>query len=75
MHGVPVTSQHCMLKVHRLTHQNCQQVQMAPDCIGDEVQAMVHKLQPGQVLLLENVRFHKQEEKNDPEFAKQVRLV
>ena len=48
---------------------------MAPDCIGDEVQAMVHKLQPGQVLLLENVRFHKQEEKNDPEFAKQVRMV
>ena len=47
---------------------------MAPDCIGNEVQAMVDKLQPGQVLLLENVRFHKQEEKNDPEFAKQVRL-
>lgn len=46
---------------------------MAPDCIGNEVQAMVDKLQPGHVLLLENVRFHKQEEKNDPEFAKQVR--
>lgn len=53
----------------------CQQVQLAPDCIGNEVQAMVDKLQPGQVLLLENVRFHKQEERNDPEFAKQVRLV
>ncbi|DBA93290.1 hypothetical protein WJX79_000024 [Trebouxia sp. C0005] len=48
------------------------QVQMAPDCVGAEVQAMVDKLQSGQVLLLENVRFHKQEEKNDPEFAKQL---
>ncbi|KAL3150903.1 hypothetical protein ABBQ32_000653 [Trebouxia sp. C0010 RCD-2024] len=48
------------------------EVQMAPDCIGNEVQAMVDKLQPGHVLLLENVRFHKQEEKNDPEFAKQL---
>lgn len=48
------------------------QVHLAPDCIGAEVQKMVDELQCGQVLLLENVRFHKQEEKNDPDFAKQL---
>ncbi len=47
-------------------------VQMAPDCIGPEVEAMAKALQPGQVLMLENVRFHKEEEKNDPEFAKKL---
>lgn len=47
-------------------------VQMAPDCIGPEVEAMARALQPGQVLMLENVRFHKEEEKNDPEFAKKL---
>jgi len=47
-------------------------VQMAPDCIGPQVEAMARALQPGQVLMLENVRFHKEEEKNDPEFARQL---
>jgi phosphoglycerate kinase len=47
-------------------------VQMAPDCVGPEVEAMAKALKPGEVLLLENVRFHKEEEKNDPEFAKQL---
>ncbi len=47
-------------------------VQMAPDCIGPEVEAMAKALQPGDVLMLENVRFHKEEEKNDPEFAKKL---
>ena len=45
-------------------------VQMAPDCIGPETEAMAAALAPGQVLLLENLRFHKEEEKNDPAFAK-----
>jgi len=44
-------------------------VQMAPDCIGPEVENLVKQLQDGEVLLLENVRFHAEEEKNDPEFA------
>ncbi|HWJ03981.1 MAG TPA: phosphoglycerate kinase [Verrucomicrobiae bacterium] len=44
-------------------------VVMAPDCIGEEVKAKVADLQPGQVLLLENVRFYAEEEKNDPGFA------
>src|SRR5256886_17404866 len=47
-------------------------VQMAPDCIGPQVEAQAKALQPGQVLLLENLRFHKEEEKNDPEFARQL---
>ena len=47
-------------------------VEMAMDCIGPEVEAQARSLQPGQVLLLENLRFHKGEEKNDPEFAQQL---
>ena len=45
-------------------------VAMAPDCVGAETEAMAKALQPGGVLLLENLRFHKEEEKNDPGFAK-----
>ena len=44
-------------------------VLMAPDCVGEETEALAKSLQPGQVLLLENLRFHKEEEKNDPCFA------
>jgi phosphoglycerate kinase len=47
-------------------------VHMAPDCIGSDVEAMARSIKPGQVLMLENVRFHKEEEKNDPGFAKQL---
>ncbi len=47
-----------------------QDVQLAPDCIGPEVQAMVDGLTDGQVIVLENVRFHAGETKNEPEFAK-----
>jgi len=45
-------------------------VPLAPDCVGPETEAMVASLGPGDVLLLENVRFHPEEEKNDPEFAR-----
>jgi len=47
-------------------------VTLAPDCIGDEVNKLVNSMKPGDVVLLENLRFHEQEEKNDPEFAKQL---
>ncbi len=47
-------------------------VKMAPDCVGPEVEALARALQPGETLMLENVRFHKEEEKNDPEFAKRL---
>ncbi len=45
-------------------------VVMAPDCVGRDVEAMLPK--PGEVLLLENLRFHAEEEQNDPGFAKQL---
>ena len=48
------------------------EVPLAPDCVGPDVERMVKALQPGQVLLLENVRFHPEEEKNDPGFSKQL---
>ncbi|WOL15877.1 phosphoglycerate kinase, cytosolic [Canna indica] len=47
-------------------------VEMANDCIGEEVEKLVAALPDGGVLLLENVRFYKEEEKNDPEFAKKL---
>jgi phosphoglycerate kinase len=46
-----------------------QEVVLAPDCIGEEVEAMAKALKPGEVLLLENLRFHKQEEKGDEAFS------
>ncbi len=47
-------------------------VKMAPDCIGPEVEKMVGSMQSGEVLLLENLRFHKEETDNNPEFAKKL---
>jgi len=44
-------------------------VRLAPDCIGDEVSAMVDAMKPGDVIMLENLRFYPGEEKNDPAFA------
>jgi phosphoglycerate kinase len=45
-------------------------VLFAPDCIGPDAEKAVSILQPGQVLVLENTRFHKGEEKNDPDFVR-----
>src|SRR5439155_25448800 len=47
-------------------------VQFANDCIGDEAVNKAKNLKPGEVLLLENLRFYKQEEKGDEEFAKKL---
>ncbi len=47
-------------------------VQMAPDVVGPEVEALAKALKPGDILMLENTRFRKGEEKNDPELAKQM---
>ena len=59
----------------RLSEVLGQEVVKCDDCIGDQVAAAVGNLQNGQVALLENVRFHAEEEKNDPEFAKQLASV
>ncbi len=51
-------------------------VELAPDCVGEAVEAMIDSLQPGGVILLENLRFHKAETSNDAEFsAKLARLA
>ena len=52
-----------------------QPVPFAPDCIGAETLASARSLRPGQVLLLENLRFHAGEEHNDPAFAQQLAVL
>ena len=47
-------------------------VEFVPDCVGERAEKAAKSLKPGQVLLLENLRFHPEEEKNDQEFAKQL---
>ncbi|WP_027397719.1 phosphoglycerate kinase [Anaerovibrio lipolyticus] len=47
-------------------------VKWAPDCVGPEAEKAAADLKPGEILLLENLRYHKEEKKNDPEFAKQL---
>lgn len=50
-------------------------VDFCPECVGDEAEEAVSMLPPGSILLLENLRFHKEEEGNDPEFAKALALL
>lgn len=63
-HLLPVLESHLGLKV-----------KFAPDCIGDEARQMSADLQPGDVMLLENLRFYKEEEKGDENFAKKLALL
>lgn len=56
----------------RLTELLGKNVELLPDCIGSEIEAAVDQLRPGDVVLLENVRFHADEEKNDLAFAGQL---
>ena len=56
----------------RLTALLEQPVPLAPDCVGEAVERMAHELKPGQVLLLENLRFHREEEANDDAFARRL---
>lgn len=58
--------------VKRLSELLGREVAFAENCIGEAAEKAVAKMQPKDVLLLENVRFHEGEEKNDPEFAKQL---
>jgi phosphoglycerate kinase len=59
----------------RLSEVLGQSVIKCNDCIGDEVAAKVGAMNNGDVILLENVRFHPEEEKNDPEFAKKLASI
>ncbi|AHM63580.1 phosphoglycerate kinase [Flammeovirgaceae bacterium 311] len=55
-----------------LTRELGRDIQFANDCIGEEAVQKAQNLQPGQVLLLENLRFYKQEEKGDTDFAQKL---
>jgi phosphoglycerate kinase len=59
----------------RLSELLGKEVKMAPDCVGSEVEALASGLGAGDVLLLENLRFHKAEKKNDEAFAKQLASI
>ncbi len=63
-HVIPTLEKHLGFKV-----------KFAPDCIGEQAQQMAESLQPGEVLLLENLRFYKEEEKGDENFAKKLALL
>ena len=56
----------------RLSELLGQEVKLAKDVIGPDAKALAAAVQPGEAILLENVRFHKEEEKNDPAFAKEL---
>ncbi len=56
----------------RLTELLNQQVELLPDCVGDEVAEACSNIKAGEVVLLENLRFHPEEEENDPAFARQL---
>ena len=56
----------------RLSELLGKEVKWAPDCVGPDAEKAAAALKPGEVLLLENLRYHKEEKKNDPVFAKQL---
>jgi len=47
-------------------------VELAPNCIGQAVESLIARQRPGQIVVLENLRFHPEEEKNDPVFAERL---
>ena len=56
-------------RLRRLVHK---EVTLAPDCVGDEVEKMVEEMKPGDIIFLENLRFHPGETANDPEFSRKL---
>lgn len=60
------------LAAERLGELLGQPVPLAPDCVGPEAERAARGLKPGQAVMLENVRFHPEEEQNDPDFARQL---
>jgi phosphoglycerate kinase len=70
--GKPVEGMRLAPVAARLSEVLDRPVAQAPDCVGAEVEAMAAGLAPGDVLLLENLRFHPEEEANDPAFARQL---
>jgi len=66
----PLVARLRLLLDHLLT--DSENVAFSPDCVGDIAQEMSSQLESGQTLLLENLRFHPEEEANDPKFAQQL---
>jgi phosphoglycerate kinase len=58
--------------VKRLSRLLDKEVKLAPDCVGEEVKKMVKEMKPGEIIFLENLRFHAGETANDPQFAKEL---
>lgn len=56
----------------RLSRLLGKEVTLAEDCVGPKVKLLIDKMKPGDLILLENLRFHPEEEKNDPEFAREL---
>ncbi len=56
----------------RLTEYLDVSVTKAPDCLGEEIERWTQKMMPGEILILENLRFHKEEEENDPGFSEKL---
>ncbi|MFQ5353822.1 MAG: phosphoglycerate kinase [Thermodesulfobacteriota bacterium] len=70
--GKPVPEMSLAPVARRLSRLIERPVTMAPDCVGPETEALVAAMKPGDVLLLENLRFHPEEEKNDEDFARRL---
>ena len=70
--GKPVPELSLAPVVKRLSRLLHKEVKLAPDCVGEEVKKMVSEMKPGDVIFLENLRFHPEETANDQEFAKEL---
>ena len=70
--GKPVDEFTMAPVARRLAYRLHKKVVLAPDCIGPETEKLKADMKPGEVLLLENLRFQPGEEQNDPEFAKEL---
>lgn len=68
--GKPVPEMSLAPVARRLSRLVQEEVKMAPDCVGPEVKRMAEEMKPGDILLLENLRFHPEEEKNDEAFGR-----
>ena len=71
-HGRNTTDLHIQRDPEEASADTMAAVRFADDCIGPQVEKMAAEMKDGDVLLLENLRFHKEEEKNEPNFARQL---
>jgi len=70
--GQPVPEFSLAPVAKRLAELTGREVKTAPDCVGPQVTELAQSLKPGEILLLENLRYHKEEEKNDSKFSSEL---